>query len=132
MTGPPNLTGCWEGFYTYSQRAIAVGFGATLIETPGWLTGSIQEICTDGPDRGAMICATLEGHRRDHAVSFEKRYEEGELYQNPVHYDGILNDDATEIEGVWRIFPHWTGRFLMIRSGSASIEERREAFEKAK
>lgn len=128
-----NLTGCWDGFYTYARRSYAVGFGATLIETPGWLTGSTQETCTAGPDKGALLCAMLEGHRDGANVVFVKTYDgSGAYYSKPVHYQGLIAADGTEIEGTWQITPTWTGRFLMIRSGSNGVADRVEAFEKAK
>jgi hypothetical protein len=128
-----NLTGCWDGFYTYARRAYAVGFGATLIETPGWLTGSTQEICTSGPEEGALLCATLEGHRTGSAVAFVKTYDgSAKNFNQPVHYEGTVNPDSTEIEGTWQIAQRWTGRFLMIRSGSQGTEQRVAEFEAAK
>lgn len=128
-----NLTGCWEGLYTYARCGYAAAFGATLIDTPGWLTGTTHEICSDGPENGALLCAFLEGHRSEGRVSFVKTYDgSATYYSSPVHYEGAINADGTEIEGVWRISPDCTGRFLMVRSGRTSIEEKREAFEKAK
>ena len=35
---------------------------------------------------------------------------------DPIDDSGILNGDATEIEGTWRIHASWSGKFLMIRS----------------
>lgn len=128
-----NLTGCWDGLYVYALKPQAVGFCATLIETPGWVTGSTHEICTSGLERGMLILGTLEGHRDGRMVHFVKIYEGSPTdFFMPVHYEGAINDSGTEIEGVWNIGPNWTGRFLMIRSGTAAIEEKREAFEKAK
>jgi len=126
-----NLTGIWQGLYTYPYEYDAVPFGATLIETPGWLTGSTQEICSIGPDTGALLCATLEGHRLDQTVSFIKTYDGSADNYRTVHYQGTITADGNEIEGIWRVTPRWRGRFLMVRSGSAEIEEKREAFQKA-
>lgn len=128
-----NLTGCWDGFYTYASRTYAVGFGATLIETPGWLTGSTQEICTSGPEEGALLCATLEGHRHGASIAFVKTYDgTAARFNQPIRYEGTVNADATEIEGRWQISPRWTGRFLMIRSGSQDVAHRVAEFEAAK
>lgn len=131
MSDAPNLTGVWDGFYTYERRTRAVVFGATLIETPGWLTGSTHEICSVGPNRGALLCAMVEGHRSGNSVTFLKTYDGSDPNYGAVHYFGTVSEDGIEIEGIWRIPPSWTGRFLMIRSGDAAAEERRVAFEKA-
>ena len=128
-----NLTGCWDGFYTYARRDYAVGFGATLIETPGWLTGSTQEVCSSGQEEGALLCATLEGHRNNAEVQFVKTYDGSAAnFNRPVHYRGMVSADGTEIEGTWQISARWTGRFLMLRSGSHGVEQRVAEFEKAK
>jgi hypothetical protein len=128
-----NLTGVWDGLYIYSAIPQAVGFCATLIESPGWLTGATHEICTSGSERSMLILATLEGHRDGAQVNFVKYYEGSPAdFFMPVHYEGIVSDSGVEIEGDWSIGPDWTGRFLMVRSGGTSIEDKREAFEKAK
>jgi hypothetical protein len=40
---PENLTGVWQGFYTYPGGIGSVAFGATLIETGSTLSGSTHE-----------------------------------------------------------------------------------------
>jgi hypothetical protein len=74
-----------------------------------------------------MAFAMLSGSRKGSAVTFVKTYDgAGPEYENPVAYDGALNDDATEIEGRWQIRGLLSGRFLMIRSsGKAESVERK-------
>jgi hypothetical protein len=126
-----NLTGVWQGLYTYPSGLHAVLFNATLIETATALTGSTFEVCPEGQYRGEELFATLLGQRTGNAVSFVKTYETLVPGYSAVNYEGALSADTCEIEGVWIIAATWSGRFLMIRSGAVDIEERRAAFERA-
>ena len=119
-TGSTNLTGVWQGLYSYPRASEPVSFVATLIETQSWVSGSTHE-----PHRktGATLCATLLGRREGSAVSFVKSYEQQSAggYAADVRYEGTVTADATEIEGLWIIRADWSGRFLMIR-GSRDAE----------
>lgn len=107
-----NLTGVWSGRYFYPRELPPVSFVATLIETAASLTGMTHEPAATGTAR----YASLQGQRDGNAVSFIKTYDNAELQAYPIHYSGILNGDATEIEGTWQIHGSWSGKFLMIRS----------------
>ncbi len=50
----------------------------------------------------------------------------GRAHYYPVSYEGVLNGDATEIEGRWRIGDGTTGKFLMIRSGGKAVAVERK------
>ena len=111
-TGGANLTGIWNGLYTYSNGQ-SVSFVATLIDGGGSLTGTTHE--TDSRS-GATLCASVVGTHSDGAVSFTKTYDRpGTRYRNPVLYRGALSSDGTEIEGRWTIRWLVAGKFLMIR-----------------
>lgn len=56
---PLNLTGVWQGLYTYPGINKSVSFVATLIETPGTLTGSTHEPCVFRDGAGGTLFATL-------------------------------------------------------------------------
>ena len=56
------------------------------------------------------------GARSGASVRFTKAYERGPARFAPVAYDGVLNAEATEIDGTWTIKGRMSGRFLMIRS----------------
>ena len=59
-----------------------------------------------------------------------KTYDEaGTGHYYPVSYEGVLNGDATEIEGRWRIGDGTSGKFMMIRSeGKAvAVEKKKRA-----
>jgi hypothetical protein len=126
-----NLTGVWQGLFTYPRYLRAGNFSATLIETASHLSGSTSEICAMGPRRGQTVFAMLSGHRAGNAVVFTKAYEGPERPNHSVEYEGTLTDDFLEIEGRWFIPGNWAGRFLMIRSGGRSVEVAREEFERA-
>jgi hypothetical protein len=127
-----NLTGVWQGLFTYPRFLRAGNFSATLIETASHLSGSTSEILTfGGPRMGETVLAMLSGRRSGSAVTFTKTYEGPEKPNHSVEYEGTLTDDFLEIEGRWFIPGNWAGRFLMIRSGGRSVEEAREVFERA-
>ena len=71
--------------------------------------------------------ASIAGHRSGSAVSFVKRYEPPGYGYDKVIYEGLVNADATEIDGRWRL-PGLSGTFLMVRSTkpaqSIATEER--------
>jgi hypothetical protein len=131
LGGPNNLTGVWQGLFSYPSMYRAAAFTATLIESGSRLTGSTTEIAVGGPRDGMAVSAFLSGRRTGSHVAFTKQYEGPELPNHAVEYEGTLAEDFMEIDGRWFIPGSWAGRFLMIRSDGRSIEAARQAFEKA-
>ena len=131
MGGPTNLTGVWQGLFSYPRMYRAAGFTATVIESGGGLTGSTTEIAVGGPRDGMAVSAFLSGGRTGSRVVFTKQYEGPEPPNHAVEYEGTLAEDFMEIDGRWFIPGSWAGRLLMIRSSGRSVEEARQAFEKA-
>jgi hypothetical protein len=125
-----NLTGVWQGRYTYPYDRPPVSFAATLIETATRLSGSTHE---PGGSLGlshAIAYATLVGSRQGSKVDFVKTYSNGgDEGSSPIAYSGILTADAIEIAGTWRIHGHWSGNFLMIRSEGTAVRAKRSAVE---
>ncbi|WP_426528269.1 hypothetical protein [Bradyrhizobium sp. McL0615] len=122
-----NLTGVWDGTYVQSQIGM-VTFLATLIDSGGALGGNVTEPCIlPGCLVGGTHNASIAGHRSGSAVSFIKRYEPSGCGYDTVFYEGVVNADATEIDGRWRL-PGLSGTFLMVRSTkpaqSIATEER--------
>jgi hypothetical protein len=105
-----NLTGVWDGTYVQSQIGI-VTFLATLIDSGGALGGNVTEPCIlPSCLVGGTHNASIVGHRSGSAVSFIKRYEPSGCGYDTVFYEGVVNADATEIDGaleaaraVWNI-----------------------------
>jgi hypothetical protein len=119
MGADANLTGVWNGFFSYPRLLEPVTFTATLIETQSWVSGSTHEPCTVGKHIGQTLYATLLGTRTGNAVTFKKTYDGTSDRYHIVNYEGTIAGDGTEIEGQWIIRVTWSGRFLMVRSGHA-------------
>jgi hypothetical protein len=106
-----------------------VTFLATLIESGGALGGNVTEPCIMPGCPLNIHNASIAGHRSGSAVSFVKRYEPPGYGYDTVSYEGLVNAEATEIDGRWRL-PGTTlsGTFLMVRSTkpaqSIATEER--------
>lgn len=131
-TGAPNLTGVWQGLYTYPAQYGSVSFTATLIETESHVSGSTHEPCVVGDCPSETLYATLLGRRQDSAVAFTKTYDvaAGSVY-GTVEYEGTLSGDATEIEGRWKVSSGWSGKFLMIRSAGKAVARTRKKLQRA-
>lgn len=125
-----SLTGVWQGLYTYPSRNQRVLFGATLIETASWVTGSTHEPCTSGEQVGETLYATLLGRRQGSIVAFTKTYDGSNPRYRVVEYEGTLSVDGAEIEGRWATSSAWSGKFLMIRSAGKEQFVERKAFER--
>jgi beta-glucanase (GH16 family) len=117
MAADANLTGVWNGFFSYPRLLEPVTFTATLIETQSWVSGSTHEPCTVGKHIGQTLYATLLGTRTGNAVTFKKTYDGTSDRYHTVNYEGTIVEDGTEIEGRWIVRVTWSGRFLMVRSG---------------
>jgi hypothetical protein len=121
-----NLTGVWDGTFVQPQVGM-VTFLATLIESGGALRGNVTEPCMTPYCPLSIHKASIAGHRSGSTVSFVKRYEPPGYGYDKVTYEGVVNADATEIDGRWRL-PGLSGTFLMVRSTkpaqSIATEER--------
>lgn len=111
-----SLTGAWNGLYSYPRGYPPVSFAAILIESGTSISGTTHEPSETLGGTG-LACATLSGQRTSSTVTFTKIYDRSTGAPHAVHYEGRINEDATEIEGRWRIPGNWSGKFLMIRSG---------------
>jgi hypothetical protein len=126
--GEANLTGVWNGLYTYPNGR-STSFVATLIDSGGSLSGTTHEPGT----LGGTLYASLIGSRNNSAVGFTKTYDRGGLFhRKPILYEGALNGDATEIEGRWTIKKAWSGKFMMVRSGNQAAKAERKVVERVR
>ena len=124
-----NLTGIWQGLYSYPEAFDPVSFTATLIESGKWVSGSIHETAMDEDYIPVDVYATLMGSRVNRQVAFTKTYDGTSDWSHAVRYEGVLNDDFTELEGRWSIPGVWSGKFLMIRPEGRRAGILRAAFE---
>ncbi|MEM1195686.1 MAG: hypothetical protein AAGH57_06245 [Pseudomonadota bacterium] len=114
-----NLTGQWDGVFTYPRDyAPTTPFVAEIKEESGAFSGSTIE-----PDlyKNSPANARLAGHRSGRSVDFTKTYlrnEDG--YENPVDYVGQLSEDGLRITGVWSL-RDWNGEFEMTREAGLKI-----------
>lgn len=116
-----DLTGIWQGLYSYGGLGDHVGFTATLIDSGGALYGSTHE--RDPHLAPTSLEASLSGRRRGRRVSFTKIYEAQDEHLLPIAYEGSLSGDGTELEGTWEIrSPPLSGRFLMSRPPRRAAE----------
>jgi hypothetical protein len=112
-----DLTGVWDGTFVQPQAGM-VTFLATLIESGGALGGNVTEPCISPGCPLSIHNASIAGHRSGSAVSFVKRYEPPGYGYDTVSYEGLVNAEATEIDGRWRLPGNaLSGTFLMVRSG---------------
>jgi len=123
-----NLTGLWNGQFSYPTLLPPEFFTATLLETPDWLSGSIHEVHKAGRSAGKPLYATLIGSRNGRQISFVKTYE-SESRRHSIKYAGALSSDGCEIAGEWTIPGHWSGAFLMIRASAGAISKTRRISE---
>ncbi len=125
-----NLTGVWQGLYTYPDGE-SVSFVATLIDSGGALSGATHEPCPPAVAASGTLYATLAGSRSGSAVEFRKSYDGTVPRFHTVEYAGTLNGDATEVEGRWVIRGVWSGKFLMIRPARTEVSVKRKATQRA-
>jgi hypothetical protein len=125
-----SLTGVWQGLYTYPRINRSVSFVATLIESPGALTGSTHEPCVFHDGAAGTLFANLLGDRHGRSITFRKTYEAAGPNYGVVDYDGTLSADAIEIAGRWIIGGAWSGTFLMIRETGTKAARTRRARER--
>ena len=114
----------------FSRKLEWSRFWRRLVDSGGALGGNVTEPCILPRCLvGGTHNASIAGHQSGSAVSFIKRYEPSGCGYDTVTYEGVVNADATEIDGRWRL-PGLSGSFLMVRSTkpaeTVTIEERAE------
>ncbi len=121
-----NLSGHWQGQYTYVSRPKQpVPFSANLNESGSWLDGLIEEVGTAGEAKDRPITASVQGRRTGRTVTWIKLYHCNFRYYDAVQYAGEISADGQEIEGRWTIHGNSTGRFLMLRQGGAAAVQKK-------
>ena len=125
MTDPLNLSGKWEGVFSYPQSVgPTTPFVAEIAEQAGAFEGSILE-----PDlyHSSSMRARITGHRAGRAVDFTKTYlGKAAGYEHPVDYVGQLSEDGQRMAGVWSLL-EWNGAFEMTREAGLEVEAEERA-----
>ena len=111
-----DLSGTWDGLYSYPSTLAPVAFVAALNETAGWFTGTTEEVARSRFSSGQTLTATLQGRRSGVLIKFLKLYDASVSGYDSVAYEGNISANGTEIEGRWTALGNWSGTFLMVRS----------------
>ena len=119
-TETADLSGLWDGQFSYPAARPPTPFQASLLDVAGAISGNITEKSTLPPREGEPLYAVVRGRRDGSEVRFAKSYESDDPRYHVVDYDGQISSDGTEIEGVWRT-AGWEGRFLMIRASRRQV-----------
>jgi hypothetical protein len=129
-----SLTGVWHGLYSYDLAMAPVYFVATIMSGTSWISGTSHEAVNEIVGQDLTLFATIEGTQNGSAITFVKTYDGSGGWSHAVPYAGVLSPDGTEIEGRWEIketgYLTTTGRFLMIRSSTATEASVRAVYEK--
>jgi hypothetical protein len=122
MSDPQDLSGVWYGRYDGASQSNR--FIARLDERAGAVVGIITEPDTSGASD--IRRAYVSGRRQGAELDFVKQYD-GAVYAHSVRYAGIVNADATEVSGSWRIVGSH-GSFVMTREkfDEAELDEAEE------
>jgi len=114
MSDPLDVTGHWDGIFSYPRGLPPNHFTAELREENGRVIGETREPSDSPFDEASELQALLEGTRSGAAISFTKFYDSARRIK-PVAYRGTLSPDGDEISGAWTIHGDWSGPFLMTR-----------------
>jgi hypothetical protein len=125
-----DLSGAWNGVYSYLDWPDVVTFVALLIDVGSGFSGTIHEYEGIVSARWILLYANLDGRRDGSVVSFLKVYDGTGGWKHSVEYEGTLNGDATEISGNWEV-GGGSGKFVMRRAGAIEEAELRKALEPA-
>ena len=108
-----DLTGSWNGSFTYPDCLHPVPFTIEIRDIGGLISGVTSEPHEWAPSDEAH--GTISGRRSGSHVQFTKIYIHQEDYPDPVHYYGTLDEDQSEVAGEWDIPGVWSGSFIMTR-----------------
>src|SRR5215469_3642191 len=97
-----DLTGVWDGQFSYPRRYQPTNFTCVLLDIGGAISGSVTELSNNGPTKGQTLTASLQGTRHESDIRFIKLYPaQTAEHGKPVSYVGTLSLDGFEIEGEW-------------------------------
>jgi hypothetical protein len=126
-----DLSGTWQGLYSYPDTYDPVPFVAVVIDASGTFSGTTHERCSFENVPGGYLYATLSGQCAGSTVTFVKTYDGTGGWEHTVDYEGTINEDGTEITGQWHVRGVWSGPFLMMRANSKEDAVVRKALQPA-
>jgi hypothetical protein len=112
---PLDMTGSWQGLFSWPGRDEPVAFLASVTETAGQISGVMQELGLIADPACEMLVAMLEGERHGSMVHFVKTYDGTGGVTHVVEHQGALTKDGSQMTGDWLIHRVAVGRFLMTR-----------------
>jgi hypothetical protein len=110
-----DLTGIWQGLYSYPSYLEPVFFVATIIGHGTSFSGTTHEAQSGRSGAPLTVFASLSGSRDGSSITFTKSYDGTGGWEHAIAYAGTLSADSTEIEGEWTYPGSWSGQFLMMR-----------------
>lgn len=124
MSAPLDVTGVWDGIFSYPRAMPPNHFVAELREEQGRIVGETREPSDSPQDETSELDAFIEGTRSGTDIVFTKFYDSKRRLQ-PIAYHGTLRADGTEISGRWTVRNDWSGTFLMMRRANQAAAETR-------
>lgn len=125
-----NLSGVWIGIFNYPEDLPATSFRATLTDSGGRLSGTIEEIDAVVVV-GRHLTSAVDGTRTGRSVQFTKFYAPVRDGYDAVVYQGTVSADGDEVTGTWQVPGAWGGSFIMTRPQAAPLQaEHRDAAER--
>lgn len=128
MSDPLDVTGIWDGIFSYPRAMPPNRFTADLREEDGRIVGETREPSDSPDDEANELHALVEGARSGSEVSFTKFYD-SQRRLTPIVYHGAIDTDGNEISGRWTSKNDWSGTFLMTRRAREAAVEAREIAE---
>lgn len=125
MGDPLDVTGQWDGIFSYPRAMPPNHFTAELREKVGRIAGETREPSDSPHDRASELHAFVEGTRSGTQVTFTKFYD-SKRRTRPIVYNGTLSAHGDEISGSWTIQDNWSGTFLMTRRAGATAGKTRQ------
>jgi len=128
MSDPLDVTGLWDGMFSYPHSMPPNTFTAKLREQGGRIIGEMHEPSDSPHDGASELHAFVEGARAGSDIAFTKFYD-SKRRLHPIAYHGTLDADGDEISGTWTIDSDWSGAFLMPRRSRAAAAATRKIAE---
>jgi hypothetical protein len=102
----------WQGKYFYTNATPPVTFELKITSQQGQdFTGRTTESATFGTKPCSFLYATITGRVVGNSIQFTKTYDGTCGQKHSVYYSGIIDQNAQNIWGSWKIGEDATGMF---------------------